>query len=141
MHKRLLIVALAAIPLVSAAADQRAVDKAEASTRTAAAPRVSQDKLDRIRQSLVAQIAAWEQAEGAMRAPTSDEMAALAMLSSEGRDAVVPVAGGGVALRPDISHASLAIAVRGEDGKVAIGHEAPSKGGTGNAKKGAAHVH
>jgi hypothetical protein len=75
-----------------------------------------------------------------MRAPTPAEAAALAPSSSGPVDTLVPLANGGIALRPDISHASLAVAVRGEDGKLSISHEATAKG-SAEAKKGVAHAH
>jgi len=47
------------------------------SSTAAATPQISQERLARIRQHLVAQIAAYEPAEGAMRAPTAQEAASL----------------------------------------------------------------
>lgn len=139
MQKRWLIAAAMAVtPLVSAA--EQPVDGGR-NVAAAPAPRIAQDKLDRIRQSLVAQIAAWEPGEQAMRAPTAGEAAALASPAGEPVDVMIPLARGGVALRPDIAHASLAVAVRGDDGKVTVAHETPAKTGSADVKKGAAHAH
>lgn len=134
----LLAAACAAVPLTVAAEPAAVATGATAVTVTA--PRIAQEKLDRIRQSLAAQIAAWDAGEQAMRAPTPSEAAALAPSTSVPVDTLVPLANGGIALRPDISHASLAVAVRGEDGKLSISHEATAKA-SGGVKKGVAHAH
>jgi hypothetical protein len=62
-----------------------------------------------------------------MRAPTAGEAAALSAPAGTDGDALVPLAGGGAALRPGIAHASLAVAVRGDDGRVAVSHDLPAQ--------------
>jgi hypothetical protein len=136
----LLAAACAAMPLTVAVAAEPAAVATGATAVTVAAPRIAQERLDRIRQSLAAQIAAWDAGEQAMRAPTPAEAAALAPSTSTPADTLVPLASGGIALRPDISHASLAIAVRGDDGKLSVSHEATAKT-SAEAKKGVAHAH
>src|SRR3954468_20375703 len=120
MKKRLLFAALATIPLVSVAADT--VSQQQKST-AAATPQISQERLARIRQHLVAQIAAYESAEGAMRAPTAQEAASLAIPSGNAKATVIRLPGGGVAVQGDVSNASLAIAVKGADGKITVSHD------------------
>lgn len=141
MHKSFLIAALAAVPLASAAAEPPTAAATSGSTPAAVAPRIPQAKLDRIRQALVAQIAVWEQSESAMREPTSAEAAALAGPPSESLGTVVPLKRGGVALQPDISQASLAIATVGDDGKVKIGHDKAAAAVPANVKRGDRHAH
>ena len=139
MHKPLLIAALAALPLAAAAAEPPAA--APSAAAASAAPSIPQAKIDRIRQALVAQIAVWEQSENAMREPTSAEAAALAGPPSESLGTVVPLKRGGVALQPDISQASLAIATVGDDGKVKIGHDKAAAAVPANVKRGDRHAH
>lgn len=140
MNKRLLIAAIAAMPLLATAAEPPASGTGEA-TRAATTPQISQDKLDRIRKALVAQIAVYDAAEGAMRTPTAEEMSVLALPSADGAQAVIALPGGGVALRADGSQASLVKAIRGEDGRITIGHEPRAKAGMPAATKGDGHAH
>lgn len=74
----------------------------------------------------MSQIAVREDAEGAMRAPTAEEAAALAGSSTETATAV-PLQNGGVALRRDASQMSFAIVEIGEDGKARLTHGPASK--------------
>jgi len=134
MKKRLLFVALAAIPLVSAAADPVSQQQ---TSNAAATPQISQERLARIRQHLLAQIAAYEPAEGAMRAPTAQEAAALVIPSGNGPATVVRLPSGGVAMQGDVSNASLAVAVKGADGKVSVSHDDKPRAAV---TKGGAHV-
>lgn len=97
-------------------------------------PHYSQAQLDRLRQSLVAQIAARDAAEGVMRAPTAEEAAALALPEGSGAGRMVQLRQGGVARHSDLSDASLLVATVGADGAVTVRHvnEAPA----GEAKGG-----
>jgi len=139
MSKKLLVAAIAAVPMLCAAAEPASNAKEEGVKRVTPTPRISQERLDRIRQSLVSQIAVYDTAEQAMRAPTTEEAAALA-LPAAGTLTAFPLAGGGVALRGDVSTASLAVAVRGADGKVTIGHDPAPKSAVGATNKGDGHA-
>lgn len=84
----------------------------------------SRDALMRARDSLTAQIAALDQAEQAMRAPTPAEAAALAAPPVASR--IVRLPQGGVALGLDASQLSWAVATIGDDGAVHVtDHGAP----------------
>ncbi len=95
-------------------------------TEPAPARQYSREMLDRIRQSMTAQIAVRDAAEGAMRAPTTEEAAVLAGSSSNTATSVT-LKSGGVALRQDVSQMSFAIADLGEDGKARLSHGAGPK--------------
>lgn len=135
MLKSRLIAVLLVLPLLVAVGPTVATDNA--TTQSPASPRYSPEKLARIRQALVAQIAVREAAENAMRAPTPAEAARLASSPAGPADAIA-LTGGGVALRADASQASFAIAETGEDGTVQLTHGSPSR--VAQSSKGGAHV-
>jgi hypothetical protein len=123
MRKKLLFVALALMPALGLASGQAGISSAPRPAHP-----YSQERLDRIRQSLTAQIAVSDQAEAAMRAPTPEEAAALARPSGDSGP-VVALPDGGIALRQNGSQLSLAVATVGPDGALTVTHgAAPSKG-------------
>lgn len=135
MMRFVLVAALAALPLLSAADHASAQRPVAAHAR---APRYSQEKLDRMRQALSAQIAVRDDAEGAMRAPTAEEAAAFA-LAPGGASETIALPTGGVALRSDGSQLSLAVARVSADGTVTVTHGAASAAPKASVTKGAAH--
>src|SRR3954471_11772930 len=98
----MLVAALAAIPVVSFAADAAPPQQKSTASNT---PQISQERLARIRPHLVAPIAAYGPAEGAMRTPTTHEAASLAIPPGSGTATVKRLAGGGVAMQGDVSNA------------------------------------
>lgn len=136
MKRCLLFAALAAVPLVSVAADTVTQDKSS-TVAASTPPQVSQERIARLRAKLVAQIAAYEPSEQAMRTPTAQERAALVLPSGNTTMTVVKLPNGGTAVQGDVSSASLAIAVRGNDGKVNVGHDDKPQAATA---KGDAHA-
>ncbi len=141
MRRSLLVAALATLPLMSTAAEPPAPDLATATPQAATTPKFTPEQLARIRQALVAQIAVRDAGEGAMRAPTPAEAQALAAPSGGPAGKAYALPGGGVAYRPDISDASLLTAVRGESGKIVLGHDPSAKPALQSNAKGAAHAH
>ena len=114
--------ALVAIPLSSLAAE--AVPGAPAAApKATAVPQFSQEQIDALRQTLLARIAVWDPAEKSMRSPTPGETAALARPKPAITPTVVNLGNGGLAVHFG-GGMSIAIAVRGRDGKVRIGHDA-----------------
>jgi len=83
--------------------------------------RISAERIEAIRQSLVAQIAVYDQAEGAVRAPSEQEAAALSGPAAQANASMV-LPGGGMALKTDAAQLSFAVATLGEDGSVRISH-------------------
>ncbi|MCC7217498.1 MAG: hypothetical protein IT517_12050 [Burkholderiales bacterium] len=141
MHRPILIAAFAAVPMLAVAAEPpNAQTKAPVAT-AASVPQVSQARLDQIRRALVAQIAVYEQAEGAMRAPTTAEAAALAVSPSGTAGQAIALPKGGVAFRPDISDASLLRATREPDGRIRMGHGDVTKAAANDVRKGDGHAH
>ncbi len=120
MRSIVLAVSVAAVAVLTIA--YQAIEVRPATTRPLV-NRPSQERLDRIRRSLVAQIAVQDQAERAMRAPTDVEAAALSNAATETLQSV-PLPGGGVALRTGAAQLSLVVATRGEDGTIRLAHEA-----------------
>lgn len=141
MHKPVLIAVIAAIPMFAAAAEPPKADTKAPVAHATPVPHVSQERLDRIRQALVAQIAVFEQGEGAMRAPTAAEATALANPPSGAAGQVVALPKGGVALRADLSDASLLRATRESNGKITMGHGVVTKAATDDVRKGDGHAH
>ena len=134
MCRLILVAAVAALPFVSAADDARP----RRSAASVGVPQVSQEKIARMRRALIAQIAVRDTAEGAMRAPTPQE-ASIFTLAPAGPADIVALPGGGMALRPDGSQTSLAIAHRRADGSISVTHDpgsavrrAVAGGGAGN---------
>lgn len=120
MRSIVLAVSVAAVAVLTIA--YQVIEVRPATTRHIV-NRPSQERLDHIRRSLVAQIAVQDQAEGAMRAPTDVEAAALSNAATETLQSV-PLPGGGVALRTGSTQLSLVVATRGEDGTIRLAHEA-----------------
>lgn len=135
MPKSRLIAVLLVLPLLVAVGPTVATDNT--TPQSPASPRYSPEKLARIRQALVAQIAVREAAENAMRAPTPAEAAQLASSPAAPADPIT-LTGGGVGLRSDASQASFVIAETAEDGTVRLTHDSPSR--VAPSSKGGAHV-
>jgi len=120
MRNIVVAVSVAAVAVLTIA--YQVIDVRPATTRHVV-NRPSQERLDQIRRSLVAQIAVQDQAERAMRAPTDVEAAALANAATETLQGVA-LPGCGVALRTGSTQLSLVVATRGEDGTIRLAHEA-----------------
>ena len=121
MRRIVLSLAVLTLPVLTIA-DQR-VEAPRTQARTA--PKISQERLDQLRRSLVAQIAVHDQAEAAPRVPTPEEAAALTPPASLATVAVA-LPDGGRALRFDSVQISFAVATREDDGAVRITHRAGS---------------
>jgi len=126
MRTLVLVATLALLPFLSAADHAAAARQAGVNARSL---RYSQERLDRIRQTLVAQIAVRDEAEGLMRAPTQQEAAAFA-LAQDAPPETIALPNGGVALRLDASQISLAVAERSADGNVSVTHAGSRVSGT-----------
>jgi len=122
MKKQLLFAALAAFPILSVAADATPTDPSPPAAGVATVPQVSQDSINRLRQAFLAQIAVYDAAERAMRSPTPTEAAALSPPQAKSTPTIVNVGSRGKAVQ-GASTTSLAIATRGPDGKVRVGHQ------------------
>jgi hypothetical protein len=130
MKKRLLKAAtIAALASAIVGAEDRPLTKDKGKVSKAVSDeksdRYSRATLDRIRASIGAQVAAQiavrDAAEGAMRAPTAAEAAALneSRSGATASNAVsVPI--GGTALKTDLSRLHYVIAVEGEDGTASM---------------------
>ena len=118
MRNIVVAVSVAAVAVLTIA--YQVIDVRPATTRHVV-NRPSQERLDQIRRSLVAQIAVQDQAERAMRAPTDVEAAALSNAATETLQSVA-LPGGGVALRTGSTQLSLVVATRGEDGTIRLAH-------------------
>jgi hypothetical protein len=142
MNKILTAAALAAATVLPASAQQPAAATAQTpSAHLVPTPAVSQERLNRIRQSLLRQIAVHDQAEGAMRQPTAAESAALAPTAVAGAERIVALPGGGAALRADPSSLSFLVVETQGDGKLAMRHDAATpKLKAQNTMQGGAHV-
>jgi len=127
------VLAVLAVPILAMG------DRPPQSTAAPAAAPYSQQQLQRLRQSLVAQIAVYDAGETAMRAPTPGEAAALAV-SSPGAIETVALDNGGLALRTGASQLSFAVAERADDGTIRISDRGPREGRDGGLGKGGAHV-
>ena len=112
MRTYVLIAAAAALPLLAAADNP----PPQPAATTVAHPTISQERLNQFRQSIAAQIAVYDAAEGAMRAPSAAEAAALAHAGGPATSQAITLANGGKALRADVSQLSFARAVRQPDG-------------------------
>lgn len=136
MRVPVILMALALPVLV--VADRAPSRPATAVPAPSAAARYSPEQLQRLRQSLVAQIAVRDDAEG-VRAATDQEAAAIGGPATSATE-VVALPGGGSALRTDGSQLSLAVAELAEDGRVRISERAPNAGAHGPTVTGGAHV-
>ena len=108
--------------LVCFAAAQLFAGEATTKQTKARPPQPSQQQVDRIRQSLMSQIAAWDGGENAMRAPTPAEASTLAAQTQKSEATPVKLKNGGYALRTDVGNLSFAVATVGDDGSVKISH-------------------
>lgn len=133
MKSTILVAALAAIPLASSAAEP-AGNASTAVARTAVATKLSPDRILALRRSMGAQIAVYDAAEGAMRAPTPAEIEALGLPPTSGAPATFRLRGGGIGARTDASQISLLVVEKGADGKPVVRH-------AGDARKEAGHAH
>jgi hypothetical protein len=106
---------------------------------TAAQERYPAERLNQIRESLAAQIAVFDAAEDAMRAPTPAEAAELALTGESPRE-TISLPGGGVALRSSPSDLSFVVATVSEDGAVRVAHDRASAGAPNRPAKGGSHV-
>ena len=96
----------------------------------------SRERLDQIRARLSAQIAVKDEVENAMRSPTPEEAAALSTTAA-GSAVLIPLEGGGVAMRIDASNLSLSVATRNSDGSVTVSTDhAPKQAPKGESAKG-----
>lgn len=145
MIRTLTVVALAAAAVLPASAQQAAAPPQSGAvpTRAAAAmpATITSERLARFRQALLSQIAVHDAGEGAMRAPTAAEAAALAgpPAAASGRtEQVIALPSGGVALRADASSLSFLVGETRGDGKFSMRHDAP-KAKT-HTPQGGAHV-
>lgn len=118
MRKVLLVATLATLPMLSAAQQGAPSQPAAPAVAT---PRLSQEKLDQIRQALAAQIAVRDEAERAMREPTPAEALEL-VAPATGEGDLVTLPDGGLALKTDGTQLSLAVAAVGADGAVKVTH-------------------
>lgn len=135
----LMALALPVLVVADRAPSPPAPRQGAAAPAPSAATRYSPEQLQRLRQSLVAQIAVRDDAEG-VRAATDQEAAELAAAVPAADQAVVALPGGGIGLRTDGSQWSLAVAEMAEDGRVRLGERAPGSGAHGSTVKGGAHV-
>ena len=135
MRHAVLVGIVAALPFLWTA-DQAAQRRQAVVSKVA--PRYSQERLDRLRQSLVTQIAVRDDAEDAMRAPTPEEAALYTVAAGRAAE-VIGLPRGGIALRPDGSHISLAVAQRTADGSIRITDGGPAGPNIVDAQKGASH--
>lgn len=135
----LLALALPVLVVADRAPNRPVPRSVAAASAPSAAAGYSPAQLQRLRQSLVAQIAAWDEAEG-LRAPTPGEAAALALPAGSTAVAAVALPGGGVALRSDASQMSLAMAEVADDGSVRVTERTPSRRAHVPAVKGGAYV-
>jgi hypothetical protein len=133
MRNCVLTVLLAALPVLSVADQLRDVRP----TTPHVVKRPSQERLDQIRRSLMAQIAVRD-AEG-IRAPTGAEAAALSGVASE-KVQTVALPGGGVALLTNGAQLSMVVASRSEDGTMRITHGAMPATTSRDDAKGGSHV-
>ncbi len=118
-------VLLAATALTAAAepprAEQKGATSVAAPTTTASAERFA-----KMRQAMLSQVAVYDAGEGAMRAPSAAEAAALASPATTMARAarMVALPGGGMALRADSESLSFLVVEINADGKTAIRHDA-----------------
>jgi len=133
MKSTVMIAALAAVPFASPAAEP-AGDTSTPAARTAVAAKLSPDRALALRRSLSAQIAVYDAAEGAMRAPTPAEIEAMALPPTSGTPTTFRSRAGGIGVRTDASHISLLVAEQGADGKPVVRH-------ADDARKEVRHAH
>ena len=133
MKSIVMIAALAAVPFASPAAEP-AGDTSTPAARTAVAAKLSPDRALALRRSLSAQIAVYDAAEGAMRAPTPAEIEAMALPPTSGAPATFSLRGGGIGLRTDASQISLLVVEQGTDGKPVVRHADDARKEAGHAR-------
>jgi hypothetical protein len=128
-----LIAALAAIPLASSAAEPAGV-ASTTDARTAVAAKLSPDRILALRRSLSRQIAVYDAAEGAMRAPTPAEIEALGLPPTSGAPTSFRLRVGGIGARTDASQISLLVVEQGADGKPVVRHADDTRKEAGHAR-------
>jgi hypothetical protein len=136
MLKRILAAAIVvAAPLANAQAPEAAA------TPKAAGPapvvRISPERLEMLRRSMQAQLAAYDVAEGAMRQPTAAEAKSLTAGMTPGAERIVALPGGGAALRRDLSNLNFLVVDVSADGKKTMRHGSAD---SVNAVKGGQHA-
>ena len=119
----------AALPVWAQTAPQPApTDSAAASAQAAARPPIAPEKLQAMRQALLARIAVYDAVEQSYRAPTAGEQAALARQGgSSAAPRAVSLAGGGTAIKADPAEASFLVVDVLPDGKTSIRHAQSAK--------------
>jgi hypothetical protein len=127
-------------PGTSLGGDAPAAKSTAAPIAAAPAPavRISAERLEMLRRSMMSQLAVYDAAEGAMRQPTSAEAQALTAGMTPGAERIVAIPGGGAALRRDLSNLNFLVVDLGADGKKTLRH------GTADsvaAPKGGQHAH
>jgi hypothetical protein len=132
--RNIVVISIAAVTVLTIA--DPAVHMRRATPRQGVV-RPSQERLEQIRRSLMAQIAVRD-AEG-IRAPTGAEAAALSGVASE-EVQTVALPGGGVALLTSGAQLSMVVASRSEDGSMRITHGATPPTTSGDDAKGGSHV-
>jgi hypothetical protein len=102
-------------------------------------PSLAAARIQALRQQLQAQVAVYDAAENAMRAPSAEEATALAGTAGDASGRFVALGGRGVAMRADPAQASFLVVETQPDGKTVMRHQsAPSRAAT--ATQGGAHV-
>ena len=134
MRNVVLAVFLAAVPVLTVADQIR--EGRPASPQVVRRP--SQERLDQVRRSLMAQIAVRDEAEG-MRAPDAAEAAALTGAAPDGAE-VVALPGGGAALMTTGAQLSMVVASRSEGGTIRITHGPTPTDAVGDRAKGGSHA-
>lgn len=135
MRKIILAVSFAAVPVLTVA--DHAIAR-RPSTARHAVTRPSQERLDQIRRSLVAQIAVRDVGEG-LREPTAAEAAVLSN-SAPDISQTISLPNGGVALVSSGAQLSLVMATKGDDGTMRVRHGEMPSTTSGVAAKGGSHV-
>jgi hypothetical protein len=127
-------VSLAAVTVLTVA--DPAVHKRPAMSRQGVV-RPSQERLDQIRRSLMAQIAVRD-GEG-MRAPSGEEAAALSGSTSAAFE-TVQLPGGGVALKATGAELAMIVATQSQDGTIRVTHGTMPATTSSHDEKGGSHV-
>lgn len=143
MIRTLIAAALAAAAVLPASAQHASApaQPATAPTATTLPQSITPERLARMRQALSRQIAVYDAGEGAMRAPTAAEAAALAgppAVATGRTEQVMALPRGGSALRADASSLSFLVVETTGDGKLAMRHDVPKS--KPQAVQGGAHV-
>jgi len=136
MNLKNLMVSMAALATLPAWAQTVIVEAPQAATTQGrATAQISPEKLQALRQSMLARIAVYDAAEKAMRRPTEAEQTALsAKAPAAGGQRFVALPGGGMAVRADMADVSFLVAEIQADGKAAVRHTDTAKAASGQGK-------